>query len=146
MSDIAVRDVTAEDAEILVPLLEVLGYPTSASVLRERLYGLREADPSGRIIAAFDAGGRALGFATLHVTPVLHRPTPVGRITALAVDPSSQGLGIGRRLVEESERWFRDAGLGRVEVTSGLTHVPAYEFYRHLGYADQGLRFGKSLR
>jgi ribosomal protein S18 acetylase RimI-like enzyme len=69
----------------------------------------------------------------------------VGRITALAVDPAAHGLGIGRRLVEEGERLCREAGFARIEVTSGATHVPAYDFYRHLGYADHGLRFAKTL-
>jgi GNAT superfamily N-acetyltransferase len=145
MTSLEIREVTAADADALAPLFEVLGYATTPDVLRERLAGFRRLDPSGHVLAAFDRDGRALGFLTLHHTPVLHRPTPVGRITALAVDAAAQGRGVGRQLVDAAEQLCRAAGLARIEVTSGLTHVPAYDFYRHLGYADHGLRFAKTL-
>jgi hypothetical protein len=32
-----------------------------------------------------------------------------------------------------------------MEITSGPTHHPAHGVYRHLGYADQGVRFAKPL-
>jgi GNAT superfamily N-acetyltransferase len=142
---LTIREATAADAAALAPLLEVLGYATPPEVLRERLAAFHGVDPSGHVLAAFDHDGRALGFLTLHHTPVLHRPTAVGRITALAVDGAAQGRGVGRRLVEAAERLCRTAGLARIEVTSGLTHTPAYDFYRHLGYADHGLRFARVL-
>ena len=145
MSDLEIREAAEGDAEALAPLFSILGYETSPAVLRERLAGLRAADPGGHVLAAFGSDGRALGFLTLHHTPVLHRPTAVGRITALAVDPAAQGRGVGRRLVEAAERLCRDAGLARIEVTSGLSHTPAYDFYRHLGYADHGVRFARVL-
>jgi ribosomal protein S18 acetylase RimI-like enzyme len=74
----------------------------------------------------------------------LHRPTGVGRITGIAVRPPVKGTGIGRALVRAAEAHFREHGLGRLEVTSGPTHAPAYEFYRRLGYVDQGVRFAKT--
>jgi GNAT superfamily N-acetyltransferase len=145
MTDLQIREATGDDAEALAPLFSVLGYETSPAVLRERLAGFRAADPAGHVLAAFDGAGRAMGFLTLHHTPVLHRPTAVGRITALAVDPTAQGRGVGRRLVEAAERLCREAGLARIEVTSGLSHMPAYDFYRRLGYADHGVRFARLL-
>jgi GNAT superfamily N-acetyltransferase len=145
MTDIRIREAGEEDADAIAPLFGVLGYDTAPEVLRARMAAFREADPAGRVLVAVDSQGRALGFLTLHQTPVLHRPTAVGRITALAVDARAQGLGVGRMLVEEAERLCREAGLARMEVTSGLSHIPAYDFYRHLGYADHGLRFAKQI-
>lgn len=145
MTDLQIREAMEGDAEALAPLFGVLGYETPPAVLRERLAGFHRADPSGHVLAAFDGAGRAVGFLTLHHTPVLHRPTAVGRITALAVDPAAQGQGVGRRLVAAAERLCRDAGLARIEVTSGRSHTPAYDFYRRLGYADHGLRFARVL-
>jgi len=69
----------------------------------------------------------------------------VGRITALAVLPSSQHAGVGRRLIEASEQHFAALGLERIEVTSGPLHEQAYAFYRRLGYQDQGVRFAKPM-
>ena len=141
---ITIRDATPDDAERLIPVLATLGYPSEPAIVRQRLTAFGSLDPSGRILVA-DDGSRILGFASLHNTPTLHRDTVVGRITGLAVLADTQGMGVGRMLVDAAERHFRALGLTRVEVTSGLTHMPAYDFYRHRGYVDQGVRFAKTL-
>jgi GNAT superfamily N-acetyltransferase len=141
---VTIRDATPGDAELLTPLLEALGYPVDAETIRGRLIALFESDPSGRVLVAI-SDARIIGLVTVHVTPVLHRPTGIGRITALAVLESARGTGAGRALVEACESLCRQQGLGRIEVTSGLAHTAAYEFYRHLGYEDHGLRFAKPL-
>jgi histone acetyltransferase (RNA polymerase elongator complex component) len=33
----------------------------------------------------------------------------------------------------------------RISVTSGIQRADAHEFYRRIGYAQTGLRFGKAL-
>ena len=144
MPSIIVRDAVAADADSLVPLLSALGYPADALTIADRLRDLHAADETGRVLVAMD-GDQCVGFAVLHSTPVLHRATPVGRITGIAVRPSVQGRGVGRELLRAAEAHFRALGLERIEVTSGPTHVGAYPFYRRLGYVDQGVRFAKSL-
>jgi ribosomal protein S18 acetylase RimI-like enzyme len=141
---IVIRDGTVEDAEELASLLDTLGYPADPPTVRARLGALRAADPMGRLIVAV-AGGQVIGFAMLHCTPVLHRPTPVGRITAVAVKPEAQGRGVGRELLRAAESYFESLGLLRIEVTSGPSHVAAHLFYRRHGYLDQGVRFAKAL-
>ena len=141
---IEIRDALPNDADQLSPLLEALGYPTEAPTLRLRLQDLTLRDPTGRVLVAV-RGTDILGFATLHGTPVLHRPTPVGRITGLAVRPEARGAGAGRMLVEAAEAHCTALGWARLEVTSGPIHAAAYGFYRHLGYRDHGVRFAKPL-
>jgi len=141
---LTIRDAGPDDAAALRPLLDALGYPADVESIRERLRTLLATDPGARVlVAAID--GELVGFATLHTTPVLHRATPVGRITGIAVRGSARGAGVGRELVKAAESHFRQQGLRRVEVTSGPTHEQAYPFYRRLGYADQGERFAKPL-
>lgn len=143
MAEPIIRQATPADAPGLVPLLEALGYPADGETIRQRLESLTE-DPDGRVLLAV-VGPSPVGFVSLHATPVLHRPMPVGRITALAVAPGRQGSGIGKRLVEAAERYFAERGWPRVEVTSGPRHARAHAFYRRLGYADDGVRFVKML-
>ena len=140
-----IRDAEVADAAELAPLMEALGYPADPATLRERLIRLQATDATGRVLVA-RLGGVLLGFATLHCTPTLHRPTWVGRITGIAVVPEGRKAGVGRRLVEEAERYFLSLGLTRIEVTSGPTHEQAHPFYRRLGYNDEGIRFAKPLR
>ena len=86
-----------------------------------------------------------LGAITLHQMVVLHRPQPVGRITSLVVDPSARGRGLGRGLVRAAEDAMVQAGCGVLEVTSHARFSDAYEFYRHLGFEQTSVRFGKVL-
>jgi len=141
---VRIRDLAPTDAVHLLPLLDTLGYPSTEPVLRGRLEGMLAQDRSTRVIAA-EVEGAVVGFACLRETPVPHRPSAVGRITAIAVLPGVRGNGAGRALVEEAEAYFRAKGITRLEVTSGENHKAAHPFYRHLGYADQGIRFAKPL-
>jgi ribosomal protein S18 acetylase RimI-like enzyme len=144
MAPLTVRNATREDAAALSSLLETLGYPATPDVVIERLRALQTSDRTGRILVAVD-GSAVLGFLTLHLTPTLHRETAVGRITGIAVHNAARGRGVGGVLVAAAEQYFREQALGRAEVTSGPTHEPAHDFYRHLGYVDQGVRFAKRL-
>jgi len=139
-----IREATPEDATNIAPLLDALGYPADVQTIVARLHELSTADPTGRVLVAVD-DDQLVGFATLHSTPVLHRAAAVGRVTGIAVRPSVQGSGVGRELLRAAESYFRAQGLDRIEVTSGPTHTSAYQFYRRLGYVDQGVRFAKSL-
>ena len=139
-----IRDASAPDAPALAPLLDALGYPAGAATIEARLASLLALDATARVLVA-EVDGVVQGFATLHATPTLHRPTPVGRITGLAVRAEARGRGIGQALVAAAEAHFIRLGATRVEVTSGPTHAPAYDFYRAHGYLDQGLRFAKPL-
>jgi GNAT superfamily N-acetyltransferase len=82
---------------------------------------------------------------TVHVTPVLHRPTPVGRLTALVVTERARHGGIGRALVAAAERLLAARGCALVEVTSNRRLTDAHAFYGRLGYDTTSLRFKKDL-
>jgi GNAT superfamily N-acetyltransferase len=89
--------------------------------------------------------GNVVGLLTLHITPVLHRPTSIGRLTALVVAEHERGKGIGRALLDAAEQFFAERGCKLVEVTSNLRLVDTHSFYKRLGYKATSLRFKKSL-
>lgn len=146
MSDAAhrflIRTARPDDAPVLAELLEELGFPATAEVVALRLDGLARA---GETVLVGTRGAEVLGFLTLHVTPVLHRPTPVGRMTALVVTGRARKQGLGRELVAAAERQFSRAGCALVEVTSHHKHTGAHAFYERLGYTRTSHRFGKVL-
>jgi ribosomal protein S18 acetylase RimI-like enzyme len=61
-----------------------------------------------------------------------------GYLGLLGVDPSRQGTGLGRKLMDAAENFFREAGCTAVDlrVISERTSLPA--FYRHRGYVETG--------
>lgn len=54
----------------------------------------------------------------------------------IAVDPASQGQGVGRALIEATERWIFESGRSRVyvETASRAQYDPTRAFYRACGY------------
>ncbi|MFO0956489.1 MAG: GNAT family N-acetyltransferase [Isosphaeraceae bacterium] len=137
-----IRRATIEDTPELAGLLAELGFPAEPGTIAGRL---RSMDEAGELVLVAEIDGRVLGLSTVHITPVLHRPTPVGRITALVVAPGARGRGIGRSLVEAAERHLAGAGCGLVEVTSNRSLGAAHAFYGRLGYEITSFRFRKEL-
>ncbi|HJU64576.1 MAG TPA: GNAT family N-acetyltransferase [Gemmatimonadaceae bacterium] len=136
-----VRDADAADAPAISSLLGQLGHATPEADVRSRMRRLGSTD---RVLIA-EVGERACGLVTTHLTPVLHRAGPVGRITSLVVSDDARGSGVGRALVEAAERLLVEQGCVRIEVTSGRLREGAHRFYERLGYENQGIRFAKPV-
>jgi GNAT superfamily N-acetyltransferase len=138
-----VRCAVESDAPELARLLSALGHPTTATELAERWP--RWTAAGNDALVAVLADGSLVGMATLHRMIVLHRPKPVGRITALVVDATARGRGIGRALVAAAETTLTHAGCGILEITSNVKLPDAHAFYEHLGYGQTSYRFAKTL-
>jgi GNAT superfamily N-acetyltransferase len=136
-----IRDAAPRDSEAISALLDELGFPTEVSDVRKRLSALaRGGEP---LLVADEAA--LLGCLSWHVTPVLHRPTAVGRVTMLVVTKEARGRGVGTALLEAVEERLRQAGCALVEVTSNIELGGAHEFYKGRGYRRTSYRFAKDL-
>lgn len=138
-----IRRATKRDALELARLLTALGHPTAAGDVAAR-WGNWAAAGNAALVAA-DADGKLVGAATLSQMVVLHRPKPVGRITALVVDAPVRGKGIARALVAAAEETLTRGGCGLLEITSNVRLVDAHDFYEHLGYERTSIRLAKIL-
>jgi ribosomal protein S18 acetylase RimI-like enzyme len=137
-----IRRARTTDVPALTSLLADLGFATPSADVAERLDLLLAA---GEIVLVAEVAGQPVGVATVHVTPVLHRSTPVGRITALVVAECVRRQGVGRALVTTAEQILAERGCALVEVTSNRKLVEAHAFYERLGYESTSLRFMKPL-
>lgn len=138
-----VRVAEEGDAPEVARLLTALGHPTAAEDVVARWERWAAAGNSALVA---DLGERRLaGLATLHRMTVLHRPHPVGRITALVVNAELRGRGIGRALVVAAEEVLASEGCGLLEVTSNARLADAHAFYERLGYQRTSNRFAKVL-
>ena len=62
-----------------------------------------------------------------------------GYLGLLAVDPRSQGTGLGRKLMAAAEEDFLGAGCVAVDLRVISPRTPLPPFYKHLGYAKTGI-------
>ena len=61
-----------------------------------------------------------------------------GYLGLLGVDPQCQGTGLGRKLMDAAENFFREAGCVAVDLRVISARAPLPSFYRHLGYLETG--------
>jgi GNAT superfamily N-acetyltransferase len=138
---LSIREAMPRDAEAISALLGELGFPTEAADIRRRLPRLRKAGEPP-LVAVEDG---VIGCLAWHVTPVLHRPAPVGRVTMMVVAKAARRGGVGAALLEATEARLAAAGCGLVEVTSNIELGGAHAFYRARGYERTSYRFAKKL-
>ncbi len=134
------RPPQAHDAEALALMLAELGHAATRGDIERRLNALSKGDPGG-FSAVAEADGRAVGFVAAHLTPMLHREQPVGRVTTLVVTAEARASGVGSFLLAAAESWCREQGAVRIELTSGADRREAHEFYERRGWRREGVRF-----
>ena len=126
--EISIRQIeygTPEYEQTITLRDEVLRKPLGLSFTKEYL----EQDRDDAHFAALGAGG-VLGCLILH--PV--SPDEM-KMRQVAISPHSQGLGIGRKLVEASEVFARAKGASKILLNARETAV---KFYLALGYEIVG--------
>lgn len=138
-----IRAAGFDDAAEIARLLSQLGHLTTADEIAQR-WAAWSAEGNTALVTP-RADGTLAGLAVLHRMRVLHRPRPVGRVTALVVDLDARGHGLGRALVDAAEAACRASGCGLMEITSHVSLVDAHSFYTYLGYEQASLRFARAL-
>jgi ribosomal protein S18 acetylase RimI-like enzyme len=61
-----------------------------------------------------------------------------GYLGLLGVDPLRQGSGLGRKLMDAAENYFREEGCRAIDLRIVSARTPLPSFYRHLGYLETG--------
>ncbi|MFC0676849.1 GNAT family N-acetyltransferase [Lysobacter korlensis] len=138
-----VRSAKIGDASDVARLLDQLGYPCNRDEAADRIVTVL-GDPRQHLLIA-ERDGHACGLISLNMVYSVAHGADLARITALIVGDDCQREGIGRRLLREVEVLSRQAGVSRIEVTSGPQRQGAHAFYRGCGYSEGSLRFVKLL-
>ena len=137
---VLLRPAEERDAPVLAALFSALGHDATASDVSRRLARARELDPRG-FQAVAESDDEVVGFVAAHLTPMLHRELPVGRVTTLVVAEGRRGQGVGSFLLAAAEAWCRERGTVRIELTTGVEREEAHRFYDRRGFRREGLRF-----
>ena len=142
---VKVRMANASDAEQLVSLCEQLGYPSSLAEIKARLASI-DASVENVLFVAQDDYGDLTGFVGLCARPLIVSDL-TAEITGIVVDRKARGNGVGKRLLEEAEKWGRDRGAVMISLRSNVIREEAHKFYLHLGFeiSKTSLTFRKKL-
>jgi mycothiol synthase len=97
-------------------------------------------DPAGFFLAEKEIDGdpRLIGF---HWTKVHghrvdeHGHEPIGEVYVVGVDPSAQGMGLGRQLTLIGLQYLRSLRLHQVMLYVDESNVPAIKLYESLGFS-----------
>ena len=143
MDSITIREARPDDAPALAELLTQLGYPTDAAHIPERLENVH-ARPGTTVLVA-EHLGRVVGVVTVHLFAAMHSDDPAAWLTALVVDASARGKGVGSALVARAEQWAIEHGAHNLALTSALRRKEAHEFYKRRDYEHTGVRLVKNL-
>jgi GNAT superfamily N-acetyltransferase len=127
-----IRTANLTDADQLAALSDTLGYPVEPEVIRRRLERLLPK-PDHAVFVAEASPHLAAGW--IHAAE--HDILEVGcfcEILGLVVAADRRGEGVGRRLVEQVERWAAERGLKQISVRSNVTRLESHPFYERSGY------------
>jgi len=122
----------ATDAEVVATLTGELGYPNEVESIRERIRTISGSDRD-LLLVAVDASDMAVGFVQAHRVCIIEVGFRV-EILGLVASSSARRSGIGRRLIEEAERWAKSIGAEAASVRSNTKRTEAHLFYPALGY------------
>ena len=126
------RQISLADAAAAARLCGELGYPVTPAEMAERIR-VQMALPDHVIYVACLPDRGVAGWIDVHITHYLHAPTRA-EIAGLVVSSAARGLGIGRQLVAQAERWAAERGMTQMVVRSQIARERAHQFYLREGY------------
>jgi GNAT superfamily N-acetyltransferase len=107
----------------------------------ERIFERMTSYPDYQVYVAV-TGGKVVGtFALLVMDNLAHLGAPSGIIEDIAVDPTCQGMGIGKVMVGHAISLCREKGCYKVMLSSNLKRERAHAFYESLDFERHGYSF-----
>jgi GNAT superfamily N-acetyltransferase len=128
-----IRPAVPADAESLAALINAAFRVEQPFIEGDRTNheSVRACMGKGKFLLADDASGLA---GCVYVELRGDR----GYLGLLGVDPPRQGSGLGRKLMDAAENYFREAGCRAIDLRIVSARTPLPSFYRHLGYLETG--------
>ena len=150
-----IRDYAIEDKDALIsalyqfqtylaeldPLKRVQCWPGYGEAYTKDL--LEKVGKHNGKIFIVEEGGKMIGFASgiIEEMPeqekLAHIPVISGYILDVYVESEYRGTGIGKQLMEEMEKYFKEKKCTMVSFRVFKPNESAHEFYKTLGYEDR---------
>ncbi len=119
------------DAAAVARLSAELGYPCTASAMRQRIGALARRRHTALFVAESD--GAIVGWVQVESRRLIETGA-FAELTGLVVAASARGRGVGRALVAAAEAWAGARGFPALRLRSNVIRTGARAFYERLGY------------
>jgi GNAT superfamily N-acetyltransferase len=134
---VEIRDARIEEVEDLLPLMRAYcdfyeSDPPDEG-LREMARNLIEDPSQGAIFIARDAGGGAIGFASMDWKWSSTQGSRVGYLEDLFVDPGSRGGGVADALIGACAERCRERGIPSLQWMTAPDNRRAQAVYKRVG-------------
>jgi len=140
---ISIRTAVQADSSAIALLMAELGYPANKEEVDRRLEQT-STSPADLVLVA-ETGQQMTAMASIHFMLYFHRGETLCKITSFVVKDGYRGQGIGSALLAHIERFARERGCHRMELTSAEGRTEAHAFYEGKGYRKAGFKFYKPL-
>jgi GNAT superfamily N-acetyltransferase len=127
-----IRNAIPSDAPAIANLSSQLGYPVEVRTIEESIPQF-EHNENQVVYIAEDDGGSAVGWIHVFIAERLFVPS-FAEIGGLIVDEKWRGKGVGKKLLDEAEKWGLQNGCSKMLIRSNVIRERAHEFYSGAGY------------
>jgi GNAT superfamily N-acetyltransferase len=144
MTALHIREATARD---LARMLELYAQPAydDGRVLSlgaaERQFARAASYPFYKYYVAMEADALVGTYALLIMDNIGHLGAPSAIVESVAVDPSRQGDGLGRAMMDHALQIARAHGCYKLALSSNVRRAQAHAFYEKLGFSMHGYSF-----
>lgn len=138
---ISIRAAELKDIPSLKRLFLQLGYKTESASLEQRIRD--QHDTLCTLVA--ESEKEVCGVIVINFIMPVHENNLWALISALVIDESSRGQGVGQKLLIASERIAAIKKCSQIELSSSEKRVKAHKFYENNGYKEVRKRFVKLL-
>ena len=130
---VSVRIATAADLHVIIPVVNAaFAIETFLDGTRTDETRIAEMAEKGEFLIGEDSSGRVVA------SDYVENRGKRGYFGMLAVEPSRQGTGLGRRIVEAAEEHCRSQGCKYMDIAVLSLRPELLPLYRKLGYAETG--------
>lgn len=136
-----IRAAALNDIPSLHTLFVQLGYQTEPENLKRHI---NDANTSFTMLVA-EAEQQVCGVIVVNFITPVHENGLWALISALVINESARGTGIGQKLLIAAEQHALDKSCTQIELSSSEKRVRAHNFYENNGYKEVRKRFVKHL-
>ena len=141
MSEILIRRANSVDADPVSKLLNQLGYETPIDKLAASLSSEQRNDE----IYVYLLNNRIVGVMSLMCFDYFPSLQRICRITAIVVDESARGYGVGTALIRFAKQHALEHCCEILEVTTSLKRDKTHKYYESIGFSKSSYRYFQHL-